>query len=234
MGGFTVKNQVFRTSLLFYPCSGLCSVSYLSCLPSLPLYPLFFTYHSIPILSYQSVRKDDLRSLALLFFVFIGLFLPHTSTLSTFPFPISTSPLFAPSALLHPLYSLVLSYYPLVPATQVSSGLVYPPVAGFLGLAFAPLSATGSTPFWQTLATNGQFDSPEMSFWLTRSTSSTDANIPGGAFTLGGTNSSLYTGEIEFINLAVSDPTYWLLTLTGRFPSWHLLMTESLTMDGKV
>ena len=115
-----------------------------------------------------------------------------------------------------------------MPVTQASSELIYEPVDGFLGLAFAPLAATASTPFWQTL------NLPAMSFWLTRSTTSTDGDVPGGVFTLGGTNSSLYTGNIEFTDLAVAEPGYWLLTLTGKLSCFYLSTTESLTEDGKV
>ena len=99
-----------------------------------------------------------------------------------------------------------------------------------MGLAFAPLAATQSIPFWQTLVTNGQLDSPEMGFWFSRSALTPAAQVPGGVFTLGGTNSSLYTGNIEFTNLAVTTPTYWALSLTGWFPILFPLMT---VIDGR-
>ena len=78
------------------------------------------------------------------------------------------------------------------------------------------IRSAGSTPFWLTLATSGQLDSPEMSFWVTRSTKTPNEDVYGGVFTLGGTNSSLYTGTIEFIALVKS--SWWLLRLTGGFP----------------
>ena len=101
-----------------------------------------------------------------------------------------------------------------------------------MGLAFAPLAATQSIPFWQTLLTNGQLDTPEMGFWFTRSTLTPADIVPGGVFTLGGTNSSLYTGNIEFTNLAVTTPTYWALSLTGGFPILCPLTTVLLMGDG--
>ena len=101
-----------------------------------------------------------------------------------------------------------------------------------MGLAFAPLAATQSTPFWQTLIANGKFNTPEMGFWLSRSTSSPDADVPGGVFTLGGTNSSLYTGDIEFTNLAVTTPTFWSLSLTSGFPILYSLMIVFLMEGG--
>ena len=103
-------------------------------------------------------------------------------------------------------------------ATQGPPQIIAAPVGGWLGLAFAPLAATQSTPFWQALVTNGQLDTPEMSFWFSRSPSGPDNDVPGGVFTLGGANSSLYTGDIEFTNLAVTTPTFWAVSLTGVFP----------------
>ena len=122
-------------------------------------------------------------------------------------------------------------------ATQVPPGLISDPVGGVLGLAFAGVGATNSTPFLETLVTDGQLDSPEMSFWLTRHDpfSPPDDDVPGGVFTLGGTNSSLYTGTIEFTYLtetggyptghfgdpdpaAETEPRFWSLRLTGEFP----------------
>ena len=109
--------------------------------------------------------------------------------------------------------------------------MITTPVGGWMGLAFAPLAATQSTPFWQTLVSNGQLNTPEMGFWLSRSTSTRDVNVSGGVFTLGGTNSSLYTGDIEFTNLAVTTPTFWSLSLTGESPIICPLMTVLLMGD---
>lgn len=100
-----------------------------------------------------------------------------------------------------------------IAALDVSSGLIAGGVGGLLGLGFSTISSTRSIPFWQALASNNQLDQPEMGFWIARSNASPSLDVPGGVFTLGGTNSSLYTGEIEFLNLAVSTPTYWLLSL---------------------
>ena len=61
--------------------------------------------------------------------------------------------------------------------------------------------------------------SAEFSFWMARSTgdAAADGTEPGGVFTLGGTNTSLFSGEIEFLSLAGgSTPTYWLLPLQSK------------------
>ncbi|KAJ7929665.1 aspartic peptidase domain-containing protein [Mycena leptocephala] len=89
---------------------------------------------------------------------------------------------------------------------SVARGLLAGSVSGMMGLAFGAISSTKTLPFWQGLISNNQLAAPEMAFWLTRT---------GGSFTLGGTNSSLYHGDIEFLPLAgPSKPTYWLLNVS--------------------
>ncbi|KAG2016244.1 aspartyl protease, variant 2 [Coprinopsis cinerea AmutBmut pab1-1] len=108
-------------------------------------------------------------------------------------------------------------------ADQLSSTLLDGGVSGILGLAFETIASTRATPFWQNLLENNQLSSPEMSFWLTRFLNVSIAREaePGGIFTLGGRNTSLYSGEIEFLDLPVSFPSFWLLpvrriTVQGR------------------
>lgn len=100
---------------------------------------------------------------------------------------------------------------------QLTSGLLDGSVSGILGLAFSTIASTRAVPFWQTLANNGQLTTPEMSFWMTRFRDDPNASVeePGGIFTLGGTNSSLFTGDIEFIDMPVNTPTFWLLSLNA-------------------
>ncbi|KAF9474316.1 acid protease [Pholiota conissans] len=87
--------------------------------------------------------------------------------------------------------------------------------SGLIGLAFATLTKTRTTPFWEALATSNQLTSPEMSFWLARSNNPRVRDVPGGIFTLGGTNSSLFTGDIEFINMPSGDPLFWTLPISS-------------------
>ncbi|KZT10921.1 acid protease [Laetiporus sulphureus 93-53] len=101
---------------------------------------------------------------------------------------------------------------------EVSSALLGGNVTGILGLAFQSLASTGAVPFWQALISNGQLSSPEFAFYLARFLDDTSAasEEPGGTFTLGGTNSSLYSGDIEYHDLAdSSQETYWLLTISN-------------------
>ncbi|KAF8176802.1 aspartyl protease [Pholiota molesta] len=97
---------------------------------------------------------------------------------------------------------------------QLTSGLLDGAVSGIMGLAFSTIASTGATPFWETLATNGQLANPEMAFWLTRSASAQTQDVPGGVFTLGGTNSSLFSGSVEFLNMPTSTPSFWLLSMS--------------------
>ncbi|EKM54825.1 uncharacterized protein PHACADRAFT_258950 [Phanerochaete carnosa HHB-10118-sp] len=106
-------------------------------------------------------------------------------------------------------------------AETISQGLLDGQTSGILGLAFQALASTQATPFWEALLNAGQFAQPEMSFFLTRFLGvdgATDSE-PGGFLTLGGTNSSLFTGNIEFLNLtatdSISDATFWLLELSS-------------------
>ncbi|OCH85115.1 acid protease [Obba rivulosa] len=100
-------------------------------------------------------------------------------------------------------------------ATAVSQGVLQAPVSGLMGLAFQSISSSGATPFWQTLADSNELDSALMAFQLTRydNASGVSELEPGGTFTLGAVNSTLYTGEIEFQD--VPQAGYWLQEMTG-------------------
>ncbi|KAH9858906.1 aspartic peptidase domain-containing protein [Lenzites betulinus] len=102
--------------------------------------------------------------------------------------------------------------------SSMTSGLLEGDVSGIMGLAFKALASTNAVPFWEALVNNGEFSSPEFSFWLARHLD--DRNPPdeqtGGVLTLGGTNSTLFTGDIEFLPLSnAAAPTFWMLTMTG-------------------
>ncbi|KAJ6594562.1 aspartic peptidase domain-containing protein [Mycena capillaripes] len=101
---------------------------------------------------------------------------------------------------------------------QVSDQLLSGSVSGIMGLAFSAISSTGALPFWQGLITSNQLAAPEMAFWLTRfrGQNNVQDEEPGGSFTLGGTNSSLFQGEIEFLDMAgPPQPSFWLLGVSA-------------------
>ncbi|KAF9219784.1 acid protease [Gyrodon lividus] len=96
----------------------------------------------------------------------------------------------------------------------VSQGLLSSPLSGLIGLAWSTIASSNQTPFWQTLASSGAWDSALFAVQLTRFTNDSNAQQlePGGVLTMGYTNSSLYTGSIEYIDIP-GEPTYWSLPL---------------------
>ncbi|EJD07583.1 acid protease [Fomitiporia mediterranea MF3/22] len=99
---------------------------------------------------------------------------------------------------------------------QVSSQLLTAPVSGLMGLAFQSIASSGATPFWQNLVESGAWDSPVMSFQLTRFVDQQQAQSleAGGTFTLGFVNNSLYTGDIDFQNIPGGTGSYWILQMS--------------------
>ncbi|KAG2040135.1 aspartic peptidase domain-containing protein [Suillus americanus] len=100
--------------------------------------------------------------------------------------------------------------------TQVTSGLLNSPVSGLLGLAWQSIATSKAVPFWQTLASSGAWTDPVMAFQLTRFVNGSSVNDaePGGSFTMGFVNSSLYTGSIDYQSIPTT-PSYWILPMTS-------------------
>lgn len=93
-------------------------------------------------------------------------------------------------------------------ATRVSSGLVDSNMDGIMGMGFSRLASSGDTPFW--LAANAD----TFSFYLQRASLTSSSQLQyGGVFTLGGTNSSLFQGNINYNN--VIEQLYWMIDLGG-------------------
>ncbi|KAF9650149.1 aspartic peptidase A1 [Thelephora ganbajun] len=97
----------------------------------------------------------------------------------------------------------------------ISNGLLGSPVSGLMGLAWQSIASSGAEPFWQTLASSGAWDEPVMAFQITRFSNISQARAlePGGSFTMGTLNSSLYTGDVDYVNLPSDAITYWTLPL---------------------
>ncbi|KAJ7854189.1 aspartic peptidase A1, partial [Mycena olivaceomarginata] len=89
--------------------------------------------------------------------------------------------------------------------------------SGILGLAYQQTQQGPSLPMSLFLNSNGQVATAEMSFWVNRmNTDDYDVNPIGGAFTYGGTNTSLYQGEVEFLpTTGPSNASSWNLDLKG-------------------
>lgn len=120
-------------------------------------------------------------------------------------------------------------------ATDVGSGLLDGTTDGIVGLGFSPLSVDGAQPIWQaagetefsfylekdttTRSTTGGSSggggqgNPGVPGRKKRATSTSSETSPGGIFTLGGANTSLYTGDINW--LTVTEEAYWTVQLGG-------------------
>lgn len=119
---------------------------------------------------------------------------------------------------------------------RVSANLLNSPVSGLLGLGWESIASSKAKPFWQTLVSNGAWDQPVMAFQLTRyiwfdftstdsvltccarfiNDTSADVLAPGGTFTMGAVNSSLYTGEIDYVNIPSGKESYWLIPVESE------------------
>ncbi|KAJ6482989.1 aspartic peptidase domain-containing protein [Mycena vulgaris] len=102
-------------------------------------------------------------------------------------------------------------------ANKMSADVVAWTSSGILGLAYQQTTQGPSFPMSLFLESKGQLASAEMSFWVNRmDTFEYDENPVGGAFTYGGTNTSLYQGEIDFLpTTAPSNASSWNLDVKG-------------------
>jgi cathepsin D len=64
--------------------------------------------------------------------------------------------------------------------------------------------------FWRALLAEQQGTSPEFGLWVSHPSNSSDK---GAVLTLGGTNSSFFTGDIEFLDL--NQANSWALNISG-------------------
>ncbi|KAJ7738049.1 aspartic peptidase A1, partial [Mycena maculata] len=108
-------------------------------------------------------------------------------------------------------------------ANKMSDNVVPYESSGILGLAYQQTTQGPSFPMSLSLDYKGQLASAEMSFWVNRM-GELELNPVGGAFTYGGTNSSLYQGEIEFL------PT----TAPSNASSWNLDVKEIIIQGTSV
>ncbi|KAL7421026.1 hypothetical protein Q5752_003910 [Cryptotrichosporon argae] len=99
-----------------------------------------------------------------------------------------------------------------------SSDLISSPLSGLMGFAWQSIAASGGTPFWQSLAASSSsgWTSPQFGVYLERyrgDTYTTEVETNGGQLTLGGANTSLYTGSVNYNSISSSDEDYWRLAL---------------------
>jgi cathepsin D len=131
-----------------------------------------------------------------------------------------------------PAYPLFLGIANLCPVAvdDVSSGLIDGELSGIMGLAFVGIANSEALPFWQALVNNNQLTNPEFSFYMTRFVNNPNARTeePGGVLTFGGTNSSLFQGNIDFQPFTLPGTgTFWLQTVSGAY----LYVVESIIIQ---
>ncbi|WWC63811.1 uncharacterized protein I303_106416 [Kwoniella dejecticola CBS 10117] len=96
--------------------------------------------------------------------------------------------------------------------TSTTARLISAPLSGLMGLAWKSIAASGATPFWQALAASGSWTDAEMGFYLARyrgNNYASSVESEGGELTLGGTNTSTYTGAINYVSIDEDDLDYW-------------------------
>ncbi|KAI0691707.1 aspartic peptidase domain-containing protein, partial [Earliella scabrosa] len=92
-------------------------------------------------------------------------------------------------------------------------GVLTPPLSGLMGMGFQSIASSGASPFWQTLVgEDGVLDEPLMAFQFTRFLDVREARDlePGGTFTIGAVDSSLFTGEIDYQPIPDGFAGYWI------------------------
>lgn len=110
---------------------------------------------------------------------------------------------------------------------EVSSGVLTTPVSGLIGMAWQSIASSGATPFWQALAeANGTLSENVFGVQLTRYNNDSKAQElePGGTFTLGATNTSLYTGELDFQDIPSGEVGYWIQEIAGTLGLHRLFL----------
>ncbi|KAF7306471.1 Acid protease [Mycena indigotica] len=88
------------------------------------------------------------------------------------------------------------------PVTTLSSSFDDDPIDGILGLAFPAISNLKHDPFFYTAVSNGNVKTQQFSFYLAQT---------GSELYIGGTNSKLFTGAIEFHSVDASGG-FWQAT----------------------
>ena len=102
--------------------------------------------------------------------------------------------------------------------SEVTTKLLTGQISGVFGLAFRTIATSGAQPFWQSLVDQpGALDEPVMTFHLTRFLNSSHPRKvqPGGSFTIGAINHTLYTGDIDYQNVS-GTPSYWSLDVACK------------------
>ncbi|EIW65821.1 hypothetical protein TREMEDRAFT_46056 [Tremella mesenterica DSM 1558] len=113
---------------------------------------------------------------------------------------------------------------------ETTSSLISAPLSGLMGLAWKSIAQSQATPMWQALAASGSLSSPEMAFYLQRyrgDSSAAQVESSGGEFTLGGLDSSKFTGSMNYISISADDEDYWRIPVQGLTVDGTSISTSS-------
>lgn len=103
----------------------------------------------------------------------------------------------------------------------MTTGVLEGNVTGLIGIAFPSLASTNATPWLLAVANSGQLTEPMISFLITRqqiSDASETTLSPGGSVTLGGTNSTFFSGPLDYVPILqpTLKPSYWLVPVESK------------------
>lgn len=100
-------------------------------------------------------------------------------------------------------------------ACNVMNNIVEDEISGILGLGWESIASSRATPFVQNLWQDGRLPEPIIAFAFETYAYDelTAQNLPGGSMTIGGVDSSMYSGEINWIPLV--ERGYWDIPLDG-------------------
>lgn len=91
---------------------------------------------------------------------------------------------------------------------------------GILGMAYQSIAVDDVVPPFYNMFSQGLVDSDVFSFYLTRAGTSTE----GGELILGGVDSSLYSGDITYVD--VSEQGYWQFEMTSASISGNTVCSD--------
>lgn len=88
-------------------------------------------------------------------------------------------------------------------------------IAACAGLGWQPLAASSVTPFWQNLYQANALPFPGFGVSLTRYIDVANASAvePGGSLTFGYLNASLYSSEINYLDIPAGMESYWVVRM---------------------
>ncbi|KAJ6449772.1 aspartic peptidase domain-containing protein [Mycena sanguinolenta] len=130
--------------------------------------------------------------------------------------------------------SVTVSQAEFLEVTRIAGLFVLPDsISGLLGFGFDNVGQTSIVPFWRTLMNSGAV-APEMGFWISRVLGTKDpaSEEPGGVFTFGGVNASLFSGDVEFLDLVPNNMSSWALSLSAitMAPNTFIPTTQSSSL----